>query len=193
MKPKSMLFLVIILGILIGVSFIIKKMQTPSVSKESRMGGDLLENFPVNDIASVTIQSEEGTVQLGKVDDKWVVKSRYNYPVDSKKLIDFVKKRKDAKIGRSFKASGASLARMQLLPTDSTDAKDEEKGISVSLKKDDDSVIANIITGKVREKDQRSSGGQYVRINDSETVYLTNQNFKYMTNDSKGWLDKDLS
>ena len=141
----------------------------------------------------VTIQREEGTVQLGKVDDKWVVKSRYNYPVDSKKLIDFVKKRKDAKIGRSFKASGASLARMQLLPTDSTDAKDEEKGISVSLKKDDDSVIANIITGKVREKDQRSSGGQYVRINDSETVYLTNQNFKYMTNDSKGWLDKDLS
>jgi hypothetical protein len=125
-------------------------------------------------------------------DDKWVVKSRYNYPVDFKKLIDFVKKWKDAKIGRSFKASGASLARMQLLPPDSTDAKDEEKGISVSLKKDDDSVIANIITGKVRENEQRSSGGQYVRINDAETVYLTDQNFKYMTKDSKGWLDKDL-
>ena len=192
MKPKTMLFLVIILGILIGISTIIKTMQTPSVSKKSRLGGELLENLPVNDIASVTIQSEEGTVQLGKVDDKWVVKSRYNYPVDFKKLIDFVKKWKEAKIGRSFKASEASLARMKLLSPDKAEANDEEKGIMVSLKKDDDSVIANIITGKVRENEQRASGGQYVRIDDSDTVYLTDKNFKYVTKDSKGWLDKDL-
>jgi hypothetical protein len=192
MKPKTMLFLVIILGILIGVSLIITTMQTPSVTKKSRMGGELLENLPVNDIASVTIQSDEGTVQLGKVDDKWVVKSRYNYPVDFKKLIDFVKKWKEAKIGRSFKASEASLARMQLLPPEESTAKEDEKGIMVTLKKDDDSVIANIITGKVRENDQRTSGGQYVRINESDTVYLTDKNFKYMTKDSKGWLDKDL-
>jgi len=192
MKPKTMLFLVIILAILIGISTIIKTMQTPSVSKKSRLGGELLENLPVNDIASVTIQSEEGTVQLGKVDDKWVVKSRYNYPVDFKKLIDFVKKWKEAKIGRSFKASEASLARMKLLSPDKAEANDEEKGIMVSLKKDDDSVIANIITGKVRENEQRASGGQYVRIDDSDTVYLTDKNFKYVTKDSKGWLDKDL-
>ena len=192
MKPKTMLFLVIILGILIGVSLIITTMQTPSVTKKSRMGGELLENLPVNDIASVTIQSDEGTVQLGKVDDKWVVKSRYNYPVDFKKLIDFVKKWKEAKIGRSFKASEASLARMQLLPPEESTAKEDEKGIMVTLKKDDDSVIANIITGKVRENDHRTSGGQYVRINESDTVYLTDKNFKYMTKDSKGWLDKDL-
>jgi hypothetical protein len=192
MKPKTMLFLVIILGILIGISFIIKTMQTPSVSKKSRMGGELLENLPVNDIASVTIQSDEGTVQLGKIDDKWVVKSRYNYPVDFKKLIDFVKKWKEAKIGRSFKASEASLARMELLPPDKSEAKEEEKGTMVTLIKDDGSVIAKIITGKVRENDQRASGGQYVRIDDSETVYLTDKNFKYMTKDSKGWIDKDL-
>jgi len=192
MKPKTTLFLVIILGILIGISMIIKTMQNPSVSKKSRLGGELLENLPVNDIASVTIQSEEGTVQLGKVDDKWVVKSRYNYPVDFKKLIDFVKKWKEAKIGRSFKASEASLARMELLPPDKAEAKEEEKGIMVTLKKDDDSVIANIIAGKVRESDQRASGGQYVRIDDSDTVYLTDKNFKYMTKDSKGWLDKEL-
>jgi hypothetical protein len=192
MKPKTMLFLVIILGILIGISLIIKTMQTPSVSKKSRLGGELLENLPVNDIASVTIQSKEDTVQLGKVDDKWVVKSRYNYPVDFKKLIDFVKKWKEAKIGRSFKASEASLARMELFPPDKSEAKEDEKGIRVTLKKDDDSFIANIITGKVRENDQRASGGQYVRIDDSETVYLTDKNFKYMTKDSKGWIDKDL-
>jgi len=187
-----MLFLVIILGILIGVSIIIKNVQTPSVSKKSRLGGELLENLPVNDIAQVTIQSEEGTVQLGKVDDQWVVKSRYNYPVDFKKLIDFVKKWKEAKIGRTFKASEASLARMKLLSPDKKDASNEKKGVLVSLKKDDDSVIANIITGKVRENEQRASGGQYVRIDDSDTVYLTDKNFKYMTKDSKGWLDKEL-
>jgi len=192
MKPKTMLFLVIILGILIGISLIINKTQTPSVSKKSRLGGELLENLPVNDISSVIIQSEEGSVQLGKVDDKWVVKSRYNYPVDFKKLIDFVKKWKEAKIGRAFKASEASLARMKLLSPDKTEAKEDERGVMVSLKKDDDSVIANIITGKVRENDQRASGGQYVRIDDSDTVYLTDKNFKYLTKDSKGWLDKDL-
>jgi len=192
MKPKTTLFLVIILGILIGISIIIKNVQTPSVSKKSRLGGELLENLPVNDIASVSIQSEEGTVQLGKVDDQWVVKSRYNYPVDFKKLIDFVKKWKEAKIGRSFKASDDSLARMKLISPDKEGVSDEEKGVLVSLKKDDDSVIANIITGKVRENEQRASGGQYVRIKDSDTVYLTDKNFKYMTKDSKGWLDKDL-
>jgi glucan-binding YG repeat protein len=81
---------------------------------------------------------------------------------------------------------------MKLLSPDKAEANDEEKGIMVSLKKDDDSVIANIITGKVRENEQRASGGQYVRIDDSDTVYLTDKNFKYVTKDSKGWLDKDL-
>jgi hypothetical protein len=192
MKPKTMLILLIILGVLIGASLLIKTTQTPSVSKKSRLGGELLENLPVNDITSVTIQSEEDTVQLGKIDDKWVVKSRYNYPVDFKKLIDFVKKWKEAKIGRSFKASSESLARMQLLPPDETEAKEDQKGIRVTLKKEDESVIANIITGKVRENDQRASGGQYVRLDDSENVFLTDKNFKYMTKDSKGWLDKEL-
>ncbi|ETR70956.1 MAG: hypothetical protein OMM_02849 [Candidatus Magnetoglobus multicellularis str. Araruama] len=192
MKPKTMLFLVIILGIFVGVSLLMQQLKKPSVSQKSRLGGELLEAFPVNDITHVTIQSDEGTVQLGKVDDKWVVKSRYNYPVDFKKLIDFVKKWKEAKIGRSFKASEASLARMQLIPPDNADAQEDQKGVRVTFKKDDDSVIANIITGKVRENEQRASGGQYVRVGDTETVFLTDKNFKYMTKDSKGWLDKEL-
>jgi len=193
MKPKTMLFLVIILGVLAGISFLIQKMQTPSVSKTSRLGGELLENLPVNDIAAVTIQSDEGTVELGKVDDRWVVKSRYSYPADFKKLIDFVKKWKEAKIGRSFKASPDSLARIQLLPPDDTEAKEDNKGARICLKDAENKDIANIITGKVRETEQRGAGGgQYVRFNESETVFLTDKNFKYMTKDSKGWLDKEL-
>ncbi|KPA15863.1 conserved hypothetical protein, membrane or secreted [Candidatus Magnetomorum sp. HK-1] len=192
MKPKTMLFLVIILGIFIGISFLIQKIQTPSVSKSARLGGELIENLPANDIAAVTIQSEEGTVKLGKVDDKWVVKSRYNYPVDFKKLIDFVKKWKEAKIGRSFKASEASLGRMQLISPDKEGATQDTKGSLVRLEKADGTLISEIVAGKVRESDSGASGGQYVRIDDSENVYLTDKNFKYMTKDSKGWIDKEL-
>ena len=187
-----MLFLVIILCVFVGLSYLVTTLSTPKVSQKARMGGELLENFPVNDIAAVTITSEEETVQLGKVDDHWVVKSRYNFPVDFKKLIDFVKKWKEAKIGRSFKASEASLARMQLLPQDSETAEKEQKGTQVRLEKTDGSLIANIITGKVRENESGASGGQYVRIDDTDTVYLTDKNFNYMTKDSKGWLDKEL-
>jgi hypothetical protein len=192
MKPKTMLFLVIILGILAGASYLIQQLQTPSVSKKTRMGGELLENLPVNDISAVTIISEEGTVQLGKIDDKWVVKSHYNYPIDFKKLIDFVKKWKEAQIGRSFKASESSLARMQLLPQNSETAEKDQKGVQVLMENADGNTIASIITGKVRENESGASGGQYVRIDDSDTVYLTDKNFKYLTKDSKGWLDKEL-
>jgi len=192
MKPKTMLFLVIILGILIGVSFLIQTIKTPSVSKSARLGGELIENFPANDIAAVTLQTEEGTVQLAKVEEEWVVKSRYNYPVDFKKLIDFVKKWKEAKIGRTFKASEASMERMQLISPDKEGASQEVKGSLVRFEKADASVISEIITGKVRENDTGASGGQYVRIDDTETVYLTDKNFKYMTKDSKGWIDKEL-
>ncbi|MBF0452451.1 MAG: DUF4340 domain-containing protein [Candidatus Magnetomorum sp.] len=192
MKPKTMLFLVIILGIFIGISFLIQQMQTPSVSETSRLGGALLENLPVNDIAAVTINSEEGTVQLGKVEEQWVVKSRYNFPVDFKKLIDFVKKLKDAKVGRTFKASEASLARMQLLPQDKEGAEKDSKGVQVRLEGAESNLIADIITGKVRENESGASGGQYIRMGDSDTVYLTDQNFKYMTKDAKGWLEKEL-
>jgi len=201
-----MLILLIVLGIMAGISLMVANMKSPTTPKAT-IGGPFIKDFPINDVASIVIQSKEDTVSLGKKDDKWVVKSRFDFPADFKKIIDFVKKWRDAKTGRTFNGSDATIARLgMVLPTDETNKSDsppenesdtttpndDELGIRITLANEDNNAIADVVIGKTRETETGMSGGQYIKKFDDSLVYLIDQSFKYTEKKSSAWLDKDI-
>ncbi|CAN2048523.1 DUF4340 domain-containing protein [Candidatus Magnetomoraceae bacterium gMMP-1] len=192
MKAKTMVILLLVLAIMIGASFVVFKMQSPKQSAQAKLGEKLLKDLPVNEIADITMQHSEHTVSLGKQDDKWVVQSRFNYAADFKKIIDFVKKWKDAKTGRNFSASDSTISRLGMKKPDDKKASDKEKGVHIVLADNNGKNIADILLGKTRENESGASGGQYVMINNEPIIYLIDKSFGFMEKESSGWLDKEL-
>jgi len=192
MKPKSILTMLIVLIILIGASLIIVNQQSNKRAKQSKLGGLLLENLPVNDINAITIKSKEDNVSLGKKEDKWVVLSTYDYPADFKKIIEIVKKFKDSKVGRKFNASKGTINRLGLKKPDDKDADDDQKGIRVILADKDNKIIADVIVGKTRDTETGATGGQYVLLTNENQIYLIDQTLKYTEKKSSGWIEKEL-
>ena len=190
MKPKNLIILVIILAVLAGLSFLVKNKQ-PTKSSKKEIGGEFITNLPVNDIASITIHSEEEKLTLGKKDDKWVVKTRYDYPADFKKIKEFVLKLKESKIGRSFKASDATISRLGMKKPDDEKAKEDEKGMIVTLSDKDNKQIAQFTIGNTRDTDT-GSGGQYIYNEEDSLIYLLDKVLKYTEKESSGWLEKEL-
>ncbi|RLC07860.1 MAG: hypothetical protein DRI57_25145, partial [Deltaproteobacteria bacterium] len=113
MKSKTLIVLFVICSVLTGITYLTMNQDKAAV-RQTKMGEKLLPDFPVNDVGKITIQDHENAVVLKKGESVWEVENKFNYPADFSKLTDFVKKFNEAKIGSSFKADDAKLARLSL-------------------------------------------------------------------------------
>jgi hypothetical protein len=183
----------IILGVLAGFGALVLHLKAPTASK-STLGKHLFENLPANEISSITVKDQEKSVSLAKKSDRWVVEDRFDYPADFSRIAEFVRKFKNAKIGRQFESSEETLKRLSLkLPDDKT-AADAEKGTHVHLKDGNGKVLVSVLLGKTRETGGERSfpNGHYVRVADRSTIYLIDTHFAHMQKEPSDWLDKTL-
>ena len=70
MKTKTLVILLIILGVLAGTGGLIFRLKAPEHSN-GRLGTKLMEQLPINKIVSITIKDSEQTVFLEKKEDAW--------------------------------------------------------------------------------------------------------------------------
>lgn len=193
MKTKTLVILLIILGILAGAGTLINRLKAPKRT-EGKLGAQILENLPVNEIVAVTIKTPNGIISLVKEKDLWVVANHFNYPGDFPKIIDLVRKLKETKIGRQFEASENTLTRLNLKEPDDPESKDEEKGVRVHLKGPKEKLFADVLLGKTRMTGGERSfpAGQYVMLGQDPKIYLINTDFSSFDRSPSGWLDKNL-
>lgn len=190
MKSKTFIILIAICLVLAGaVYFIYTKDQKKDA--ETKPAGDVFANLPVNDVASVKITSPESEVELKKGDPVWIVENRFGYPADFKKIADFVKKVRDLKVGRTFNASEDTLTRLALNSPDKPDTPDDQKGTRVLFEDKDQKVLMDVVLGKAREADS-GHGGHYVKSANEFSVYVVDQNFRYINKKPEEWIDKEL-
>ena len=190
MKAKNFIILLTICCVLAIVTFFVfnKKSNT---NQQAKLGQKLFDNLQVNDIAKITINSTDGAVILKKEKTFWVVENRFNYPADFSKITDLAKKLKELKIGRRFNASGDIISRLSLHLPDKKEIPPSQKGIQIVLVDKQKKILLDLILGKIRESSSRS-GGQYVMLSTTSTVYLVDQNFRFLEKEPKQWLNKDL-
>jgi len=193
MKTRTLIFLLMILGILAGAGLLANRMMAPKPPKQ-RMGESLFPKLPVNRISSILIKSPKDTVSLVKGKDRWVVKSRLDYPADFDKITNLVRKLMEVKIGRSFPSSEDSRKRLSLEDPDSADASEERKGIRIRLLGDKELPLANLLLGKIRYQGEQMPlpEGQYVMLDDKPEVFLINRDFSYLETESREWLQKKI-
>ena len=152
MKSKTFIILLVIFCVLAGAVYL-TFFQKEKISQESGLSRLVFENVPVEKISSITIQSNEGTVNLKKDDSVWVVEKKSGYLADFSLITQLVNYLKTSKFDRSFEGSADSMSRLGLHPPDNAEAPDEEKGIQVMLKNAQGDLLLDVIIGKTREGD----------------------------------------
>jgi len=194
MKVKTLAILLIVLAVLTGLVFVVLIQRTPREGKRE-LGSPLLKNLPANDVASVAILEAGGKgVQLARMGDRWVVKNRFGYPADFQKIVEFVRKLRNAKIGRSFEATKGVLERLHLKDPADKNAPEEEKGTAIIFADAKGKTLVRVIMGEPMKGGQGGMfpEGQYVLLGNRKTVYLIDKQFEGLAKTPADWLKKDL-
>ena len=193
MKIKTFVTLLVILAVL-AVAGILLVRERPPQRGGVALGTQLLEDLPVNGVVAIEIKGPEGdTVSLGKKEDQWIVKDRYDYPADFDKIADFVRSLQQMKVGRSFEASEATLKRLKLRDPEGADVPDDEKGIVVELLDEAGESLARVVLGKRRKTGMgASTHGQYLRLGPDPVIYLVDKDFASYRREPQDWLEKLL-
>ena len=193
MKTKTLVILLVIFGLLVGAGALVIRLKSPggSISALDKL---ILEKLPANEISAITIKGPEISVLLAKKLDRWVVENRFHYPADFSKIADFVRKLKQAKIGRQFQSSEATLQRLSLKSPDDTGAGKAGKGTKILLKDESGKLLASLLLGKPRESGAERSfpDGHYVTLDNDPTIYLIDTHFAHLQKEPSAWLDKAL-
>ena len=193
MKTKTLIILLIILGLVAGAGALVMHLKSQGGSG-SPLDKLILENLPVNDILSINIKGPENLVLLTRKSDRWVVENRFQYPADFTKIADFVRKLKRAKIGRQFESTQDTLKRLSLKNPDDKEVGESEKGTQIQLKGESGKLLASLLLGKPRKSGTERSfpDGHYVRLDNDPTIYLIDTHFAHLQKEPSDWLDKTL-
>jgi hypothetical protein len=192
MRTKTLIILVVILGILAGALLI--RLKSPERS-QGRLGANLFQQLPVNKIMSIAIKGADGDVFLMKKSERWVVANRFDYPANFSKIIDLVRRLKDAKVGRQFTSSEDTLRRLSLKDPEDSQAPRDAKGTRIVLRVENEKPLATVLVGKTRKTGEEGTlpEGQYVTLGQDQTVYLIDSDFPALGKRPTDWLDKDLA
>ena len=193
MRARSLIILLLSLAVVAGLAALLVrgKVQGPS---RSVLGSSLLPGFPVNEVASVTINSAGNSVSLVKEENGWVVQQRFDHPADLSKIAGLVHELEEVKVGRQFEGSEEILRRLALKDPEDPQASPAEKGRRIVLKGQDGKILASVLLGNLWQgaPDIRSYVGRYLRLGESNTVYLVDGKFQGVQGDPAFWLDRQL-
>lgn len=191
MKMRTLTILLLVLGVL-ATLMILHRGWSPDVAKVQ--GSRLFDQFPVNEVASLTVISANNTASLVKKEGGWVVEERFSYPADFGKIANLVRTLKEVKVGRQFAGSDETLRRLALKDPEDPAATDTEKGIRLLLKDDKQKILVSILLDQQRNLNNKKPDipGRYVRLGNESTVYLVDERFATVRKAPTTWLDSTL-
>ena len=153
MNRKQLLIILVVGIVLGGIGLYLNKQKSASFERTEKIStGKLLGDFPVNDVAQITIRQYTNEVNLAKA-DAWSVKERGNYPANADEIIELARKLWDLRSAQSQKIGESQLGRIELLPPEKGGT---NSGTLVELKGKDGKPIRSVLLGK---KSMRGGGG----------------------------------
>ncbi len=191
---KRQVIILWVIALLLGAAVATVKI---SQNKETRVATDrvqgdtLFESFPADEVAAITIDGANGSVDLAKMDDKWVVKNRADYPANTTYVNNFLRSLTDLKVTLGIEA-GPSFAPRFGMDESATTA--EDRGLTARFKDSAGKDIATVSLGKTIDSgDQSPMGGgavgRYVRNHADESgFYAVSEMFPSVSEDAKRWL-----
>jgi Domain of unknown function (DUF4340) len=201
MNRKQLLLLLVLVVVLGGAGLLLRRQnQTSWQNANKNIGQKLLGDFPVNDVARITIKQGTNELNLVKKDALWRVRERGDYPANFSQISEFLIKAKDLKVTQSEQVGPSQLPRFALVPGEGTNA-----ALTVDFKAEGDKSIKSLLLGKKHmRKSERPSqfgemgdegwpDGRYVKVGaDSRQVALISDALANIEPKPDQWLNKDF-
>jgi hypothetical protein len=191
---RLQLLILWILAIVSGIIFFNSKHVPDSNTSETKLevGDALVANSLVNTIDGLKISSGDKTTTLKKIENRWSVVEKGNFPADINQVSRLISNLSETKVAQGVPASSEYYDRFDLDPAAS---ETEKKPESITLMKEGENDI-ELFLGKTRESTGGGGGsaGRFVRLgNDDSGVYVTQQSFSALASDPDSWIVKTLS
>jgi hypothetical protein len=201
MNLKQLGILIVAVVIIGGAGLMLHNQQKSSwkgggVDVGKKLLGD---NFPINDVASISVQHGTNKLDLARKDDLWRVRERADYPANFSQISELLKKLRDLKIVQVEDIGPSQLARMDL-------ARGQRSNSAVVVDFNDQSgkPIRTLLLGKMHMKkspapSQMQGGpdtfpdGRYVEVGtNSQQVALVSDSLEILDANPDSWLNKDF-
>src|SRR5438477_5727384 len=122
MNRKQLVILLVLVVLVGGAGLLLLRNQSKSwQGANPSLGKKVLGEFPVNDVAHITVKQGTNELNLAKT-DVWRVRERNNYPANYSEISDFLLKVRDLKIVQSEKVGPSQLQRLWLAPGTGTNS-----------------------------------------------------------------------
>lgn len=197
---RNQLLIILVIGLVLGgIGLYLNKQKSAAYQSTAKTDTErLLGDFPVNDVAHITIRQSTNEVNLVK-GDTWTVRERADYPANAGDIIELGRKLWDLRSAQSQKIGESQLGRMELLPPDKGGT---NSATLVELKGKDGKVIRSVLLGKKSMRggggdDQFGGGGypngRWIYLPDKPgTTYLVTEAFAEIEPKPERWLSKDF-
>jgi hypothetical protein len=195
MKSKQLIVLLAVAAILCGVVWFLKKGSKDTWTDTGGGAGGKVIEFPINDVARVTIHSSAGTANLARKDDAWTVQERADYPANFERVSNLLRKLWDLKTVQEIKVGQSQFARFDLVDP----AQGSGAGTRVDFKDKDGKSLGALLLGKkfMKQSDGAFGGGEfpagrYVVQPGGSKVSLVSDSLDDVEPKPESWLKRDF-
>lgn len=195
MNKRQVIILWSIAAVLAVVIATIKFSQssTTETATKRKPGDTLLESFPAEQVASITIKGADNTITLKQSGDQWVVANRDDYPADVPTVLELIRQIEDVEITRGIEAGPTFAPRFGMDPQSDLP---QDHGLELTFSDAEGQQLARVTLGKPIENaaDAGPMGGsmivgRYIRNHaDDSGFYATSEMFSTVNADAANWL-----
>jgi hypothetical protein len=195
----------ILLGLVVVIGaaglFVYRQKNSSWHEQGAALGGKLLPNLAVNDVAQINIKSGADSLTLARQNNLWRVHERADYPANFSQISELLLKLADLKIAQNEEVGPSQLGRFELLPPGAA----PNTGTSIELKDQAGKTIGSLLLGKKHMKkpaanaqpaglgDEGWPDGRYVQAGaDARTVALISDPLDTVQPKPEQWVNKDF-
>ena len=191
MNRKQFIVLLAVVAVIAAAGWVVYQRGNSSWQQANQaIGGKLLPNLQVNDVAQISIQSATNRVIVEKTNGLWRVRERAGYPADFSRVSGVLTKLADLKIVQDEEIGPSQLGRFDLLPPDAA----ANGGTEVEIKDQSGKTLASVLLGKVHSNQQGGGegwpDGRYVKTGSGQQVALISDPLDNIQPKPEDWLDK---
>jgi hypothetical protein len=196
MKGKHFALLFLLVALAGSAGYFLYQDNTASWNAATGTAGGKVIEFPINDVARVTIKATGGELNLVKQGDEWTVQERAGYSAAFDQVSDLIRKLWELKTVQEVKVGPSQFPRLELVEP----GKEGAAGTVVELKDKDGKKLAALLIGKSFLK--KSAGmagdsegfpaGRYVVPLGRTNVSLVSETLDSVATKPEPWLKRDF-
>lgn len=203
MGQKTLIRLLVALGVIGVIAAILHFADfgdRVSTVEESTSKHKVFKDFPLNDVAKISIEAKDASVNLVKGEKSWEVVERDDYPANQDPIVTLLKNVWDLKIAQPVTIGRSQFGRLNLISPE--EAEKAEDGATILKFQDAEGKDLGVLwLGKVYERSENrpnpfgggmatTDAGRYVKTGSSNAVFLVGETFTSADTDPSQWLDK---